>query len=49
MAFTPDEAYPPLIVDPNRLLPFSIALQRFQLISRGRSQYPKLCSCMQLE
>jgi len=34
----PDETQPPLIVDPNAVLPFSIAVQSFKTIGGWRSQ-----------
>jgi hypothetical protein len=42
MALTPDKTDSPLIIDPNRVLPFPIASQCFQLISRRRSQNAQL-------
>jgi len=32
------EAQPPLIVDPNAILPSSVAMQRFQSVSRRSGQ-----------
>jgi hypothetical protein len=49
MAFTPNKTDAPLIVDPNRMLPFPIASQCFQLISRRRRQDVQFCGCVQLE
>jgi hypothetical protein len=49
MAFTPDKTDSPLIIDPDRVLSFPIASQRFQLISRGRSQNAQLRRSVKLE
>ena len=38
VAVTPYEAYPELIVDPDAVLPFAVALQWFQAISGKKSQ-----------
>jgi hypothetical protein len=39
IAVVPDEANPPLIVDPDTVLTFAIALQRFKTIGR---RYPEI-------
>ena len=49
MALTPDKTDSPLIIDPNRVLPFPIASQCFQLISRWRSQNAQLRRSVKLE
>src|SRR6266446_1848278 len=49
MALTPDKTDSPLIIDPNRVLPFPIASQCFQLISRRRSQNAQLRRSVNLE
>ena len=49
MALTPDKTDSPLIIDPNRVLPFPIASQCFQLISRRRSQDAQLRRSVKLE
>jgi len=49
MALTPDKTDSPLIIDPNRVLPFPIASQCFQLISRRRSQHAQLRRSVKLE
>jgi hypothetical protein len=49
MAVTPDKTDSPLIIDPNGVLPFPIAPQCFQLISRRRSQNAQLSHGMKLE
>jgi hypothetical protein len=49
MALTPDKTDSPLIIDPNRVLPFPIASQCFQLISRRRSQNAQLRRSVKLE
>jgi len=49
MALTPDKTDSPLIIDPHRVLPFPIASQCFQLISRWRSQNAQLCRSVNLE
>ena len=49
VAVTPDKTDSPLLVDPNRVLPFPVASQRFQLIPRGRSQYAKFRGRVKLE
>ncbi len=49
MALTPDKTDSPLIIDPNRVLPFPIASQCFQLISRRRSQDAQLRRSVNLE
>lgn len=43
----PDEAYPPLIVDSDTVLPLSISVQCLQMIGGRNSQGIKLCSSMQ--
>ena len=42
VAVTPNEAYPELIVDPDTMLSFAVALQCFQAISREKSQIREL-------
>jgi hypothetical protein len=37
-ALSPNETYAPLIVDADRVLPFPIARQRFEAISRRHAQ-----------
>jgi len=49
MALTPDKTDSPLIIDPNRVPPFPIASQCFQLISRRRSQNAQLRRSANLE
>jgi hypothetical protein len=49
MASAPDKADSPLIIDPNGVLPFSVASQCLQLIPRRRSQDSQLCGRMQLQ
>jgi hypothetical protein len=49
MALTPDKTDSPLIIDPNRVLPFPITSQCFQLISRRRSQNTQLRRSVKLE
>lgn len=49
MAVTPDKTDSPLIIDPNRVLPFPVASQCFQLISRRRSQNAQLSHGVKLE
>jgi len=49
MALTPDKTDSPLIIDPNRVPPFPIASQCFQLISRRRSQNAQLRRSVNLE
>jgi hypothetical protein len=49
MALTPDKTDSSLIIDPNRGLPFPIASQCFQLISRRRSQNAKFRRSVNLE
>ena len=49
MALTPDKTDPPLIIDANRVLPFPIASQCFQLISRRRSQNAQLRRSVKLQ
>jgi hypothetical protein len=49
MAIPPDEANPPLIVDPNRVLSLSIALQSLELVSWGRCQHSQFRRGMQLQ
>jgi hypothetical protein len=49
MALTPDKTDSPLIIDSNRVLPFPIASQCFQLISRRRSQNAQLRRSVKLE
>ena len=49
MALMPYETDSPLSIDSNRVLPFPIASQCFQLISRRRSQNAQLRRGMKLE
>jgi len=49
MTITPNKTNSPLIVDLNRTLPFPIASQCLQLISRRRRQNAQLCGCVNLE
>jgi hypothetical protein len=49
MALTPDETDSPLIIDSHRVLSFPIASQRFQLISRRRSQDAQLRRSVKLK
>ena len=49
MPITPNKTDSPLIVDPNRVLPFTIASQGFQLISWRRGQNTQLRGCVELE
>jgi len=49
MAITPNKTDSPLIVDANRVLPFTIASRGFQLISGRRGQNAQLRGCMKLE
>jgi hypothetical protein len=49
MALTPDKTDSPLIIDPNRVLPFPIVSQCFQLIFRRRSQNAQLRRSVNLE
>jgi hypothetical protein len=44
----PDKADAPLIIDANTVLPFSLAFERFQVISRGRGEVTKLGGNIQL-
>jgi hypothetical protein len=38
IAFPPQKAYPPTVVDPNAIFPFSISGQSFEPIARGDAQ-----------
>jgi hypothetical protein len=49
MTLTPNETDSPSIIDPNRVLPFPIASQCFQLISGRRSQNAQLRRSVKLE
>ena len=49
MAITPNKTDSPLIVDTNRVLPFTIASQCFQLISGRRRQNVQLRGGVKLE
>ena len=49
IAVAPNKTDSPLIVDANRVLPFTIASQCFQLISRRRRQDAQLRGCVKLE
>jgi hypothetical protein len=49
MTITPNKTNSPLIVDPNRTLPFPITSQCLQLISRRRRQNAELRGCVKLE
>jgi hypothetical protein len=48
VAVPPNEAYPELIVDPDTMLSFAVALQCFQAISREKSQIRELLGGMNL-
>ena len=48
VAVAPDEAKPPLIIDPHAMLPLSLAVQRFQTIGRRRGQVPKFRCAVEL-
>ena len=45
----PSEADPPLIIDPDAVLPRSSAFQRFQSVARWHGHVPNGCGGMQLE
>jgi len=49
MAFAPDKADAPLIIDSDRVLSFPISSQRLQLVPRRRSQDPQFCRGVELE
>jgi hypothetical protein len=49
MAIAPHKTDSPLIIDSDRVLPFPIASQCLQLITRRRSQDTQLCGSVQLE
>lgn len=38
IAFMPTETQPPLIIDPNGVLPFTVALEQFESISGQSTQ-----------
>jgi len=44
----PNETETPLIVDPHAILSLSVAVQRFQAISRGRGQVSQFGGAVQL-
>jgi hypothetical protein len=46
--FAPDEAEPPLLIDPDAVLSLSVAMQKFQAISRRRGQVSQLRGAVQL-
>ena len=46
--FSPNETKTPLVIDANAVLPFSIAMQGFQAISRRRRQVSQLRGAIQL-
>jgi hypothetical protein len=48
MAVLPVEAYPPLIVDPDAPLAFSLADKLFQTVSRGYAKKFQICCAMDL-
>ena len=48
IAVAPHKADAPLIVDANAVLSLSIALERFQVITRRRRQVAQLCCDIQL-
>src|SRR5260370_16635898 len=49
MPVAPNEADPPLLVNPNRMLPLPVAAQGFQLIPRRRCQNTQSRAGMQLQ
>ena len=44
----PNEAKAPLVVDPDAVLSFAVAVQCFQAISRRRHQVSQFCGAVQL-
>ncbi len=46
--FAPNEADTPLVVDPDAVLPLSVAVQGFQAISRRRYQVSQFRGAVQL-
>src|SRR5580704_11672266 len=48
VALAPNKTKPPLVVDSDAVLSFSIAMQRFQTISRRRHQVSQFSSAVQL-
>src|SRR3990172_415140 len=49
VAFLPAEADPPLVVDPNAVLPGSVPFQRLQLIAGRGGKVPQRSRAMQIE
>jgi len=49
MPVAPDEANPPLLVNPNRMLPFPVPAQGLQLVPRRRCQDAQLRGGMHLQ
>jgi len=45
--FFPDEAYPPLVIDADRVLPLPISSQRFKPIARGHTQIAEYAGLIQ--
>jgi hypothetical protein len=45
----PREAHPPLVVDPDTVLPFAIALQRFEVVAWVRLQVLESASPVQVQ
>jgi len=48
VALAPYETYPPLVINPNAVLPFSVSAQAFQPIPRWRGQIAESRGEMQL-
>jgi hypothetical protein len=48
MAVSPDEAYAPLVVDANAVLPFAVMLQSLKAVSGGHAQKDKISRRRQL-
>lgn len=46
VAFSPNEADTPLIIDPNTVLSFAVAAERFEAIPRRGSQVAQISGCI---
>lgn len=49
LAIPPDEANPPLIIDPNAVLPRPISLERFEMVARRNTEFLQSLRGMEVE
>ena len=49
VVFSPDETDPPLVIDPNAVLAFTVPSERLETISRRNSKIRKLFRCVEVK